>query len=266
MTKHVFAAAALGLVAMGVAGPAAAQRGQDFALTDELAESPPASPNQGIPGLFDTEVVAKGAFAANAPATSLYYGVTPRLTIGTIVASYASVVAGPPGASVLARYVLGGGARFRSTLDALVLATSWSSSGASRTLRVGLFGSNTELALNPYHRLTANLWLVHASYDPSDKDPFAGTAILAGGTYSVTLTPRLALHVTALYLASLTGAMDAPGKVLDFDAASAVSPLDRVVVRAMLSVRRGRWLFDLGAVRIGPIYAPWLNVGVQLGG
>src|SRR5437764_10380589 len=91
-------AAALGLALVVVAAPAWAQRGQDYAPAGELAVSP--NPNQGFPGLLDTEVAPKGAFVANLPATSLYYGVTPRLTLGTITASFASVVAGPPGASV----------------------------------------------------------------------------------------------------------------------------------------------------------------------
>jgi hypothetical protein len=258
-------AAALFVAVVAVAGPAAAQRGEDFALTEEHEVSSNPTPNQGIPGLFDTELVAKGAFVANAPATSLYYGVTPRLTIGTIVASYASVAVGPPGASVLARYLLAGGARFRSTVDALMLGTSWSSSGAHRSLRVGLFGSNTEFALNPSNRLTANLWLVHVSYDPADDDPGTGTAFLAGGTYSLTVTPRMALHVTALYAASVTGTIDTPRMMIDIDGVGARAVADRVILRAMLSLRRGPWLFDLGAVRAGPFYVPWINVAVQMG-
>jgi len=257
-------AAALFLAVVAVAVPAAAQRGEDFALTEEHEVSSNPTPNQGIPGLFDTELAPQGAFVVNAPATSLYYGVTPRLTIGTIVASYASVAVGPPGASVLARYLLAGGARFRSTVDALMLGTSWSSSGAHRSLRVGLFGSNTEFALTPSNRLTANLWLARVSYEAADS-PFSGTAFLAGGTYSLTVTPRVALHVTGLYLAWATGTVDAPGKVLDIDGASSRPFADRLVLRAMLSLRRGPWLFDLGAVRAGPIYMPWINVAFQMG-
>jgi hypothetical protein len=255
--------AALAIAVMAAAGPAAAQRGEDFAPDGELAVAP--NPNQGFPGLLDTEVAPKGAFVANLPATSLYYGVTSRLTVGTIGASYVSVVAGPPGASITARYLLGGATWFRGTIDALMLSGAFVGADEQVSVRVGLFGSNTQLALSPRHRVTVHGWLAHATMDQPDSASTAGTAFLVGATYSVSLAPWAALHVTGLFVASVTGSVDAPGTSLDIDATNGIRGIDRVVARATVSLRRGRWLFDLGAFRAGSFYAPWLNVAVQMG-
>ena len=255
-------AAALGLAIVAAAGPALAQRGQDFAPTEELAVSP--NPNLGFPGLFDTEVAQKGTLVANLPATSLYYGVTPRLTLGTISAAFVSVLYGPPGASVHARYLLGGATWFRSTGDALLLATALNIDGEYTTARLGIFSSNTEFLLNPSNRLTAHAWLVHASAERPGQSG-AGTAFLVGGTYSVALARWAALHVTGLYAASATASGGDLRTVIDADLTNAISPSNRVFARASVSMRRGRWLVDLGAFRVGSVILPWLNVAVQVG-
>lgn len=257
--------ATLGLATMVAARPAFAQRGQDFAPTEERAVSP--NPNQGFPGLFDTEVAPKGAFVANLPGTSLQYGVTSRLTLGTITAAFASVAVGSPSASVSARYLLGGANWFRSTVDALMLASSWTDSGGQATLRLGLFTSNTELVLNRRNRLIAHAWLAHGSV--GGEVPLSATVFVVGGTYSVVLASWASLHVTGMYLASVSGRIDAPGTVLDIDFTNAIRPIDHLIARATVSMRRGRWLFDLGVLRAGNTSFggiwPWINVAVQMG-
>jgi hypothetical protein len=256
-------AAAVGLALVVSAGPALAQRGEDFAPTEELAVSP--NPNQGFPGLFDTEVAQKGAFVANLPATSLYYGVTPRLTIGTISAAFASVLYGPPGASVHARYLVGGATWFRSTADALLLASAVSLGGAYTTLRLGIFSSNTELLINPSNRFTAHAWLVHVGAELGELSA-TGNVFLVGGTYSVALASWAALHVTGLYAVSATASGGDPRAILlDGDFTNAVGVSDRLFARATVSMRRGRWLFDLGAFHAGPVTLPWFNVALQVG-
>src|SRR4029077_15969513 len=84
------AAFLLGLAVVVAARPAAAQRGQDYAPTEDLAVSP--NPNQGSRGVVDTEVAPKGGWVANAPATILDYGLTSRLTVGIAVASFGTVL------------------------------------------------------------------------------------------------------------------------------------------------------------------------------
>ena len=261
-TQRRLLAMALGLVVMAAAGPALAQRGEDFAPIEELAASP--NPNRGFPGLLDTEVAPKGAFVANLPATSLYYGVTPRLTLGTIAGAFATVFFGTPGASVHARYLLGGASWFRSTADALLLATAVEENGGLTNVRVGLFSSNTELLLNRSNRLTAHAWLLRIAEVGSQSSAVA-TRVMVGGTYSVALTNWAALHATALYIASRTGSDESPGAIIDSDSTDEKSPLARVIARVALSMRRGRWLFDVGAVRVDPWVLPWFNVAVQLG-
>lgn len=252
----------LGLAVLAAARPAAAQRGQDFAPNEDLAVSP--NPNQGFPGLFDTEVAPKGGWVANLPDTVLDYGLTSRLTVGIAVASVGTVLVGPPGAAVHARYLLGGARWFRSSLDALMLSASSVDSDEASRFRVGLFTSNTELLLSPRHRLIVHGWLLRAELVQTNDPPERGTAVLAGATYSVSLSDRTALHATCLYLASLTGVVDLPGSTRDIDASNALGFADRLVARATVSLRRGRWLFDLGALRAGPVYAPWFNVAVQI--
>jgi hypothetical protein len=252
----------LGFAALAAARPAVAQRGQDFAPAEELAISP--NPNQGFPGLFDTEVAPKGGWVANLPDTVLDYGLTSRLTVGIAVASFGTVLVGPPGAAVHARYLLGGSRWFRSTLDALMLSASSVDSDDATRFRIGLFTSNTELLLNPRHRVIVHGWLLHADVVETNAPPERGTAVLAGATYSVSLSDRTALHATCLYLASLTGVVDLPDSTRDIDASNALGFADRLVARATVSLRRGRWLIDLGGLRAGPAVLPWFNVAVQI--
>jgi hypothetical protein len=252
----------LGLAVVVAARPAAAQRGQDFAPTEDLAVSP--NPNQGFPGLVDTEVAPKGAWVANLPDTILDYGLTPRLTVGVAVASLGTVLVGPPGAAIHARYLVGGSRWFRSSLDAFMLSAGFVDSETATRVRVGLFTSNTEVLLSPRQRLIAHGWLLHADVMATDNPPERGTAILAGATYSVSLSDRTAVHATCLYIASLTGVVDLPASTRDIDASRALGFGDRLVVRATISLRRGRWLFDLGGLRAGSAFLPWLNVAVQI--
>src|SRR3954468_8502384 len=66
--------------------PAHAQRGEAYALNEELSVR--RSPDDGFPGLFDTQLARPGAFVVNLPASSVYYGVTRDLTLGTVLWSY----------------------------------------------------------------------------------------------------------------------------------------------------------------------------------
>jgi hypothetical protein len=250
------------LAVMIASRPAAAQRGQDFAPTEDLAVSP--NPNQGFPGLADTEVAPKGRWVANLPDTVLDYGLTSRLTVGIAVASVGTVLVGPPAAAVHARYLLGGSTWFRSSVDALMLSAGFVDSDTASRFRLGLFTSNTELLVSPRQRLIANAWLLHADLLETGTPPKRGTAFMAGASYSVSLSDRTAVHATCLYLASLTGVVDLPASTRDIDASDALGFADRLIIRATVSLRRGRWLFDLGALRAGPVYAPWFNVAVQI--
>jgi hypothetical protein len=252
----------LGVAMFVAARPAAAQRGEDFAPTEALATSP--NPNQGFPGLVDTEVAPKGGWVANLPITVLDYGLTSRLTVGVAVASLGTVLVGPPGAAVHARYLLGGSRWFRSSLDAFMLSVGSVDSDTASRFRIELFTSNTEVLVSPRHRLIAHGWLLHGDLMETDTPSRRGTALMAGATYSVSVSDRTAVHATCLYVASLTGVVDLPGTTRDIDASNALGLFDRLILRATVSLRRGRWLFDLGALRPGAGVLPWLNVAVQI--
>src|SRR4051794_27882463 len=83
------ATVALAAVASLWSGAAQAQRGEAYALHEELSVR--TGPDRGFPGFFDTETVRKGAFVANLPMGSLYYGVTRDLSVGTVLWSYMPV-------------------------------------------------------------------------------------------------------------------------------------------------------------------------------
>ena len=61
------------------------------------------------------------------------------------------------------------------------------------------------------------------------------------------------------------GSNDA-GLDVQIDALKVIVPHNRFAFRAVRSLRKGRWLFDVGAFKAGPRVFPWLNVAVQLGG
>jgi hypothetical protein len=259
------AAAALAAVAQLWSGAAHAQRGEAYVLHDELSVR--TGPDRGFPGPFDTELVRKGAFVSNLPMASMYYGVTPDLSVGTILWSYLPLTQGRPGASVHARYCLGNTSWFRSTADVLVLGmkTKGESDAGDAPLLLGLVGSNTELALNQSNRLTASAWLGHLNTQAEGVDVGA-TALLLGGTYSLTFARWGAVHLTGLYLASGTASADMPGVGAELDWSGAIHPSDRLLVRGTVSLRAGSWLFNLGAAKLGSTAVPWVNIAFEVGG
>jgi hypothetical protein len=260
------AAAALAAVTQLWSGAAHAQRGEAYALREDLSVRP--SPDRGFPGVFDTELVRKGAFVANLPLGSMYYGLTRDLSVGTILWSYLPLASGMPGGSVHARYLLGSTSWFRSTADVLVLGakTKRDSGEGNRSTLLSMLGSNTEFALDPSNRLVASAWLGHLNLQNVEDMDVGVTALLFGGTYSLTLARWAALHLTGMYLASGTANAGLAGLGADFDWSGAISPSDRLIARGTLSLRAGSWLFNLGAIKLGSGAIPWVNVAFEVGG
>jgi hypothetical protein len=152
---------ALALAAGLCTQPAHAQRGEHQALREPLAVS---SPDDGFPGLFDTQLAAKGSVVGNFPASSLYVGVTRDLTLGTVLWSYVPIASGMPSGSLHARYRLGSTPWFRTTLDLMYFGMLERQEDRRTTpWTLGLFGSNTEFVLSDRHRLTVSGWLGHTT-------------------------------------------------------------------------------------------------------
>jgi len=258
------AAAALAAVTQLWSGAANAQRGEAYALREDLSVWP--GPDRGFPGVFDTELVRKGAFVANLPLGSMYYGVTPELTVGTILWSYLPLTRGLPGGSVHARYRLGSTSWFRSTADVLMLGGKTKVDSGNAPFMAELLGSNTEFTLNQSNRLTASAWLGHLNVRNVEDMNVGVTAVLAGGTYSLTFARWGALHLTGLYLASGTASADLSGLVADLDWIGGIRPVDRLIARGTVSLRTGSWLFNLGAAKLGSSAIPWVNVAFEVGG
>lgn len=256
--------AALALVAGLVSRPAHAQRGESHALEEELAVS--SSPDDGFPGLLDTQLATRGSVVANLPAAGLYYGLSRQLTLGTVLWSYLPLASGLPSGSLHARYRLGSTTWFRSTADALFFGMRMRQEEREAGLWSALLVSNTEFVLHGAHRLTATALLGHVSGTPEEDTDASATAVLLGGSYSLRFTRWASLQLTGLYLVSGTGAAGRTGMSLDVDWTNGVSDTDRLVARALLQLRAGSWLFGLGALRAGFAAAPWLNIAFQVGG
>ena len=256
---------ALGVCA-GLWSPEAhAQRGEAYALKEELAVH--SSPDDGFPGIFDTQVVRKGAFVVNLPATSVYYGISDDLTVGTVLWSFLPLAYGRPGASVQARYRLGSTSWFRSTADVILAGlTVPSDDRGNAPIGIGVLGSNTEFALNRWNRLTATVWLAHVLESETHNRQLDVSALSIGGTYSLVLASWASLNATGLYLVSGTAGSSSYGAALDVDWIGAIQPGDRLLARGTLSLRSGSWLFNLGAMRVGASILPWVNVAFEVGG
>jgi len=265
--RACFFAAAFSLVVVATARPAFAQRGEDFTLDEELADVPYPDPGRGFPGLLDTETVPEKGWVANLPSTSLYYGVSSRLTIGTLMAEGPLLFAGPAAFAAHGRYRLASTRWFRTTIDALMIAADASLvTGDEGMGRFGLFGSNTEFLLGPRHHLLGHVWLGHATLGDFLSSPATATGLALGASYAVVLREWLSVRVSVLYLASLSAGLNSEGGDVQVDLLRVIDPHNRLAFRAVSSFRKGRWLLDLGAFKAGRRPWPWINVAVQLGG
>jgi hypothetical protein len=257
-------AAALALAAGLWSSPAHAQRGERYALDEELAVSP--RPDDGFPGLFDTQLARKGSVVSNLPAASVYLGLTRKLTLGTVLWSYLPLANGLASGSVHARYRLGSSTWFRSTADTLFFGTRLRDGQQESTLWSVLLGSNNEFVLHDAHRLTVSGWLGHISGSPENGMAASATAALLGGTYSLIFARWGSLDLTGMYLVSGTGSMGVTGMSADINWSGGIDPGDRLLVRGLFNFRSGSWLFGVGALRTASILTPWLNVGFEIGG
>ena len=258
-------AAALALAAGLWSSSAHAQRGEAYVLDEELAASP--SPDDGFPGLFDTQLVRKGRVVSNLPAASVYLGLTRELTLGTVLWSYLPLAGGLPSGSVHARYRLGSSAWFRSTADTLFFGMRMRDEQRHEsTLWSVLLGSNNEFVLHDAHRLTVSAWLGHLSGSPEDGMAASATAAVLGGTYSLVFSRWGAFDLTGLYLVSGTGSLGATGMAVDVDWKNGIDASDRLLLRGLFNFRTGSWLFGVGALRTGSLLTPWLNVAFEIGG
>jgi hypothetical protein len=262
--RALFVAVALGLVAAAAERPASAQRGGDFTLDEELTAAPHAG--RGFPGLLDTEVAPHNGWVANLPSTSLYYGVTSRVTIGTLAAAAPLLFVGPAGLAAHARYRLASTHWFRTTLDGLMIAARVKAADDQAVTRLGFFGSNTEVVLSPRNRLLGHAWLGHGTVGNFFSAPMSGTALALGASYAAVLREWASLQMSVLYMASLTGSLTPEGQEIRLDFLRETDPHKRLIFRAVCSLRTGRWLFDVGALMVGATPLPWLNVAVHLGG
>lgn len=245
---------------------AEAQRGAAFI---EQAAAP-TSPQSGFPGLFDTEMAARGSVVAEVPWLSLSYGVTDNLTVGTNLWAALPSAWGAPSALFMARYRHFAGPRVSSVLtgyagyaDVDALAEDGKEARAFI-----LFGtSNTTVRLGRRHALTFTGLAGRFGLRIEDADVAglyeggSATAIGAALSHQLEATGWLGIQTTLVALPVLIGQMDSTSasSSVDFGAAGAA---DLVLARLLFQMRAGRsWLFTAGAAAqfTQPVVLPWLG-------
>ena len=259
-------AAVCALATLAAADRAEAQRGA--AYIEQAAA--PAAPQSGFPGLFDTEMAARGSLVAEVPWLSLSYGVTDNLTIGTNLWAALPSAWGAPSALFMARYHHFSGRRVSSVLTAYAGyadADALAEDGKEARAFV-LFGtSNTTVRLGARHALTLTGLAGRFGLRIEDAD-IAGlyeggslTAIGVAGSHQFNPNDWLGIQTTLVALPVLIGEMDSTSQIatIDFGQTRAA---DLLLARLLFQMRAGRsWLFTAGAAAqfTRPVVVPWLS-------
>ncbi|MDX2020329.1 MAG: hypothetical protein SF187_08805 [Deltaproteobacteria bacterium] len=239
-----------------------AQRGEGFAQR----VSPPPSVTTGFPGIFDTNVVAKGHVVADLPTTGVNFGFTGDLTLGVYALSALPFLAGEPSLLVRARYRLFGDGTVTSILD---LQTGYVAV-SDKENRVGVLPAwflwNTSKRLGARHELALNVMALYLRISDEVRGK-AGSAQVAsaalagvGLTYQFTVVRWLQLRATLLSIPLTLVSADSAG------ASVQVGELDDLnfrtaIARALASFRLGKWLLEGGGyVGTGVPISPWISV------
>jgi len=259
--------AALCAVATLVApGGAEAQRGAAFV---EQAAAPDA-PQSGFPGLFDTQMAARGSVIAEVPWLSLSYGVSDNFTVGTNLWAALPSAWGAPSALLMARYRHFSGERVSSVLTGYAgyaAADALAEDGKEARAFI-LFGtSNTTVRLGARHALTLTGLAGRFGLRVEDEDIeglYDGgslTAIGVAGSHQFNASDWLGIQTTLVALPVLIGQMDSTSQIATIDFGEA-SPTDLLLARVLFQMRAGRsWLFTAGAAAqlTRPVVLPWLG-------
>ena len=260
-------AAVAATVALASSTTAWGQRGGDYVEQDV---SPVKHTNSGFPGMFDTELVQKGAFTGSLPWLNGHFGVTDNFTVGSNLAFLAPLVALSPSGVLFTRYRVNSTDSTETTMDVNLGGTKLDTDELEVRSTVGMFGSNTMFVLNDSNHLIINVLGGTFGFGFVDKDTDTYTdaalyGILAGITYRGSIARWVSFQATLLPLSYLNGRMDSSSALFEIDL-SRPAAFETMVYRGNFSFRAGSWLFELGAFGIGKIPVPWLNVGFQVGG
>jgi len=247
--------------------PAFAQRGGDYVDQDL---SPVKHTNSGFPGMFDTELVKKGATTGSLPWLNVHAGVTDNLTVGTNLVYFLPMFGLQPSGLLLTRYRVNSTATTETTMDVMVGGMRLDTDDTKINSFVGVFGSNTLIVLSEDQHLILNALGGTFSFGFEDKETESYTdlslyGVLLGATYRLSLADWASFQATVLPLSYMNGRMDSSAALLEIDV-SRPAAFETVLYRGNFSFRTGRWLFELGALGLVKHWIPWLNVGLEIGG
>ena len=268
--SHIDRTASCLVVALlsALAAPRGANAQRGAAFVEQAAA--PSAPQSGFPGLFDTEMAARGGVVVEVPWLSLSYGVSENLTVGTNVWAALPSAWGAPSALLMARYRHFSSARVTSVLTAYggyAHADALAEEGKDARAFILLGTSNTTVRLGSRHALTFTGVAGRFGLRIEDEDVdglYEGgslTAVGVAASHRFTATEWLGIQTTVVGLPVLIGEIDSTSQLatVDFGQASAV---DLLAARLLFQFRAGRaWLLTAGAAAqfARPIVLPWLG-------
>jgi hypothetical protein len=246
------------IAALAYGSPALAQRGEAYVVQQPA----PTTPLTGIPGLFDTNTVPRHGVAVSFPSTSLDYGLTDRLSVGTYLAATVPAFWRAPGLALKARYRMHSDGRLTSVVDVVGGAAFWRGDEPGHAF-LAMIGVNTSYQLSPRQSLTLSLLGGRFSDTIDDvASDLSGAAVGLG--YQASLTRFLAFQLAALNVPIFAADGESDDSVVSVRLHDDLRSLaDRTFVRGVLSFRLGGWLLEPGAI-VGPGLLrnplPWLSV------
>lgn len=129
------------------------QRGLPFPQS-----APPATPTDGFPGFFDSNMADKGTIVADLPTFQVDYGINEKWTVGVNgLALAVGVASSAPSVVVKARYRLFSNESFRNALTTYLGYIDLPSKEDNNKLRMStvLFSNNTTFYLTPSFHLNS---------------------------------------------------------------------------------------------------------------
>ncbi|MEY4575760.1 MAG: hypothetical protein RL701_463 [Pseudomonadota bacterium] len=244
-----------------------AQRAEHFGRED-----PPArNATSDFPGLFDTNLAAKGTVVGYLPWLSAYWGVTDRLTLGTNLLYALPLVTGSPGGLISARYRFYSSPSLQTVLDGIVggfeIRNKDSNERSSHSLV--LTAVHTAIALAPEHELTVSVMagnVALATETSTELTDVALTGLGIGAGYAYFPTHWFAVRAFVLTTPLVAGVAETNTLRLEANLSASSGFFQRLLYRAMASFRLGNhWLLEIGVLGVGVQPLPWLNVGFRIG-
>jgi hypothetical protein len=260
------------VAALAWSRPALAQRGDSY----QVQEATQPSRTHGFPGLLDSQLARKGAFVVDST-SSVRYGLTERLTLGTSWVVPIVLLGGSPSALIEAKYLFYARGGVESTLTGLAgfVQLHRGKSGVDEvTDRVvaGFALSNTTWALTRRDRLTFTAMAGHANIHSVEYEPDLNMNLSTDGNVSLLgvgvgyerfFSNWLGVRLNALSLPAAAASADSAFASGRASTITGANPLNRTLVRGMLLLRPGKWLLTGGVLASAAEPGqptPWLSV------